>query len=119
MNPYGLSDEAFALIRDGVDGKGGFSKGSSTYRIALQLASREGPITLSERRIIAETEKCSKDSVDRVIRKLRELKLWDDEVGGLGRVKVEKKVETPNNSSTETKEVKEEIKEVKVKFNVT
>lgn len=43
------------------------------------------------------------------------MKLWDDEVGGLGRVKVEYGVESPNNSSHGDEEVKEEIKQMQVK----
>lgn len=88
-NPYGLTDEAYALIKGGPGGKGGFKTGSPTYRIALQIASTRGCLTPEQRKTIAETEKVHKDSVDMVARKLRKMKLYNDEEGGLGLLKVD------------------------------
>ena len=105
-NPYNLTDEAYALIKGGPGGKGGFKTGSPTYRIALQIASAQGPLTPEQRKTIAETEKVTKESVDMVVRKLRVMKLYNDEEGGLGRVKVDNDVDLKLKTTSQDEEHK-------------
>lgn len=92
-----LSPEAIELLGKGNDEVTGFQKGKPSKILALQLAGHKGPLRTEERKKLCEEFGLGDKSLISILTRLRKMKLWDDDRGGLGRKReqISVKVEAP------------------------
>ena len=80
-----LSKEALETIEKGKDDVKGYTIGSQSYLLALELALWKGPLASDDRKALIEKHGISKGTFKNILGRLRKLKMWSDATGGHGR----------------------------------